>query len=160
MKPAAKEITAADIAKELKVSPRVARAKLRAAGIRAPHELLNFDMVELRKLPQTRALNENKLRSLEPDMVWWVNCLTRGAITGSTWKELIPRKDVFSSFKGTLPPSIRERSTETSLGIFLRKVIPADKRPRLASRRGEYWLPDLSECRNYFQKAFKVRLGV
>jgi hypothetical protein len=32
-----KEITAADIAKELKVSPRVARVKLRAAGIRAPY---------------------------------------------------------------------------------------------------------------------------
>jgi hypothetical protein len=31
------DITAADIARELKVSPREARAKLRAAGIRAPY---------------------------------------------------------------------------------------------------------------------------
>lgn len=32
------EISAADIAKELKVSPRIARVKLRAAGIRAPYK--------------------------------------------------------------------------------------------------------------------------
>ncbi|HEY7243578.1 MAG TPA: hypothetical protein VH678_06800 [Xanthobacteraceae bacterium] len=32
------DITAADIAKELKVSPREARMKLRAAGIRAPYK--------------------------------------------------------------------------------------------------------------------------
>lgn len=32
------EITAAGIAKELKVSPREARVKLRAAGIRAPYK--------------------------------------------------------------------------------------------------------------------------
>jgi hypothetical protein len=33
-----KEISAADIAKSLGVSPRVARMKLRAAGIRAPYK--------------------------------------------------------------------------------------------------------------------------
>jgi hypothetical protein len=119
------------------------------------HELLNFDMVDLRKLPQTQGLNDNKIQSLDPDMAWWANCLERGAITGGAWKERISREDVLSSYVGAMSWAAADRSTQTSLGIFLRKVLPEVRDPR-----GDYIMPPLSKCREYFERKFKVRLGL
>jgi hypothetical protein len=127
----------------------------RGGRARLLHDLMNFDMVELRDLPQTRALKENKLKSLGPDMKWWVNCLERGAITGGVWNERITRDNVFASYRGAMPNSFSDRSTRTELGIFLRKVTPW-----LRGSRGEYMLPTLKECRDHFHKLFQVRIGV
>ena len=88
-------------------------------------------------------------------MAWWVNCLERGAITSGEWRERIKREDVLSSYVGAVSYAMADKSTQTTVGIFLRKVLPWVRDPR-----GDYVIPPLEECRQHFEKTFKVRLGL
>ncbi|CAN0591265.1 unnamed protein product, partial [Laminaria digitata] len=58
------------------------------------HHLLNFDFsdIDLRKIPTTAALFEQKIASLPPVETWWFTCLQRGWI-GPPEANAIERSD-------------------------------------------------------------------
>lgn len=47
-----------------------------------------------------------------------------------------------------------DRSTQTMVGMFLRKVVPT-----LYSKRNDFILPELDECIEYFEERYKLTLS-
>jgi hypothetical protein len=133
------------------------------------HHLLNVDLskVNLRKIPMTAALLDQKFASLNPEQSWWLDTLSRGELP---WGCIdvngkCPRQRLFDAYiRHAAKQGARRRSIETTLGIFLRKYVPG-----LTGREGFYkhhWdasgstlkeaygylyqFPTLKECRAAF----------
>ena len=129
-------------------------------------DLLAFDLrtVNLREIPRTAALLEQKLRSLDPIESWWVDRLMAGAPTREHegWAELVPRAALFDDhLKAAERTGVRRRPDETSFGMKLRKLVPGltESRPRLdvdgmgtLKRVRCYGLPSLADCRAAFEE--------
>ena len=128
-------------------------------------DLLAFDLskVNLRKIPKTEALLEQKIRSLKHVERWWLDCLHRGSIfrQGGDWQAEIAKPHVFAEYLADGDRAgIRHRSGETELGIALRKLIPGLREGRKNVRvdDGEFkrqrtWLmPSLADCRSGFEE--------
>ena len=128
-------------------------------------DLLAFDLssVDLRHIPRTAALLEQKIHSLDPIDGWWLDRLMAGAPTRKTstwpteiWTDLV-RDDYFESSDRM---GVRRKSAETVLGARLKKLVPRLLRVRRycdtpdGSRRVWcYLLPTLSDCRASFETA-------
>ncbi|GEP09845.1 primase-helicase family protein [Methylobacterium gnaphalii] len=159
----------------LDVNPRVAQnsayfaeldAELRNGGREALlHDLLAFDLstVDLRKVPRTDALLEQKILSLDGVDGWWLDRLMSGSPTSKLdhWPHEVGvdemRDDYFAASERR---GLRRKSAETVLGARLRKLIPRLNRVRryedydMGRRRVWFYaLPTLSECRAAFEKA-------
>ena len=140
------------------------------------HHLLNFDLssVNLREIPQTTALVEQKLSTLTAEQGWWLDTLTRGELSGGCTDEgCCPVRRLFDDYiKHAQKQGVRRRSIETQLGIFLRKHVPGlrrvegtyDLRDRGPYSKAEgtegyvYVLPPLAECRAAFAKALQSKI--
>ncbi len=118
------------------------------------YELMHFDMVDLRELPQTKELRDNKAHSLTKDQAWWVRCLERGTILGDGWPSLIDREAVLHAYCEDVRDRNAGKSTQTSLGILLNELVPDLGKPR-----GAYRLPDLDVCIDHFEKRFKMKIS-
>lgn len=141
-------------------------AELDAGGYRALlADLLAFDLsdVNLRKIPKTEALLEQKIRSLRHIERWWLDCLHRGSIfrAGSDWPAEIPKPHVFSEYLADGDRAgVRHRSGETELGISLRNLVPGLRDGRKSIRvegddfqRVRTWkMPPLDACRAHFEE--------
>ena len=137
------------------------------------HHLLNFDLstVNLREIPKTAALVDQKLSSLDPEQGWWIDMLMRGELPGGCDEpDQCPAPRLVDSYIKHAQQMGRRRSIETKLGIFLRKMVPGLKRVkgsydiprrRLGEEEGGgkpgyiYILPSLVECRAEFAKALQ-----
>lgn len=128
-------------------------------------DLLAFDLskVNLRKIPKTEALLEQKIRSLKHVERWWLDCLQRGSIFrgGADWQTEIAKPIVFAEYLADGDRAgVRHRSGETELGIALRKLIPGLREGRKNVRiddgdikRQRTWLlPSLDDCRSMFEE--------
>ncbi len=137
------------------------------------HELQTFDLsrVDLRHIPQTRALMEQKLESLAATDSWWFDCLARGSIKvgGETWETEISMDDIVVSYgKAMDAMNVRFRALRTKLGMALhRRLCPGVVARRLTVARWEadayggghtvtrrphgFVLPPLAECRTAFE---------
>jgi hypothetical protein len=158
--------TVADLARDNHGYFAEMQAELDAGGYEALlADLLAFDLakVNLRKIPKTEALLEQKIRSLKHVERWWLDCLQRGSIhrSGSDWQAEIAKPHVFSEYLADGDRAgVRHRSGETELGIALRKLVPSLKEGRKSIRTddGEFkrlrtWLmPSLDECRSIFEE--------
>jgi hypothetical protein len=135
------------------------------------HELLTFDLskIELRVIPKTDALLEQKIASMTAEQAWWLDMLHSGQLPGD--REGIgkcPAEYLTESYlKHAQKQGARRRAIETQLGIFLGKVT-ARKRKKLLMETYEVWdvatfgwkpkrgtvhqFPSLGECRDAFQK--------
>jgi hypothetical protein len=127
-------------------------------------DLLSFDLasVNLRQIPRTDGLLEQKIRSFNPVEAWWYRRLEAGATTKGrdVWRTPIPTSTLYSDFlEDAERVGIRRKSWETEFGIALRKLIPGLIRRRetiyeegegYSSRPWCYVLPDLAECREHF----------
>ncbi|MTK12690.1 MAG: hypothetical protein F8N39_11575 [Clostridiaceae bacterium] len=137
-----------------------------------------FDLasVDLRKIPATSALFEQKVSSLDPIPSWWYERLQAGSPTAhlSNWPGSMPTTHLYSSYVNYAERlGVRRKATPTQFGIALRRLIPSVpefKRVRLSVQQygpnGEelcdangnpimkrdwgYTLPDLGVCRLYF----------
>lgn len=141
------------------------------------HELLALDLssVNLRAIPSTTALHEQKIASLQPIDSWWCDRLRAGAILrrAEGWPDTIPCADLHADFLAHAEKTgVRRRSTETALGIRLRKLVPGLYRKEaswteptdhfdaagvriVVTKRGyRYHLPDLAACRAAFEAEF------
>lgn len=127
------------------------------------YDLLNFDLsqVDLRKIPRTAGLLEQKLRSLDSVDSWWFERLSAGTTTraGSTWLDEIAADILFDDYLATAEKiGIRRKAEQTAFGIKLRKLVPGLQRvrriweadPANIKRTWCYALPDLDACRQAY----------
>src|SRR5262249_23588410 len=131
-------------------------------------ELLNFDLssVNLRKIPRTAALLEQKFASATPEQAWWLDTLKRGELPwGTDEPGTCLKKRLFRRYlEHARERGVSRRSTETMLGIFWAKHVPGlDGRVLVnyvasyslsgkeTKRRGRgYKFPPLDKCRKAF----------
>ncbi len=134
-------------------------------------DLLAYDLdaagaPNLRVIPKTQALLEQKLRSLDAVTSWWFERLSDGTTTrrSGVWRELIAADILFDDFLHMAEKiGVRRKADRTSFGIKLRKLIPGIKRIQrmVAIDLGDgstamrlrwcYELPELEQCRAAFE---------
>lgn len=138
------------------------------------------DDVNIRVIPRTVALTEQKIQSLGSEGKWWLDQLMAGIIpmcigTGKDdVKDLVlanvcPIDELFESYlKHARDTGNSRRSAETSLGIFLQRVIPGVKRERRTVRSAKrswehgqrkyiYQIASLAECRSKFDELLNTQ---
>lgn len=116
------------------------------------HDLLAFDLsgIDLRKIPRTGALLEQKLLSMKPEEQWWFAVLQRGYIAGALtpWESRISKETVSDGFIDYAQRhGWPRRASETTLWGFIRDVAPPvweGGRPRCVM------FPPLAACREHF----------
>jgi hypothetical protein len=158
----------------LDVNPRCAQnhdyfrdmeAELAAGGLRRLlFDLLNFDLskVNLRQIPRTRALLEQKMRSLDPLHAWWSNCLMGGAQTrnADSWSQEVPIAALYDDYVRTCEAMGAGRKRDVgTFGTQMGKLAPGLVRRQVRRRYDEndqarrvwvYSFPSLIVCRNAF----------
>lgn len=129
------------------------------------YDLLHFDLgkVNMRVIPKTNALLEQKIRSLSSVESWWFERLREGTTRAkaSEWETLVECKTLFDDYLDKSDRiGIKRRSAEVEVGIELKKLVPGISVTRIASsnaggptRPRAYKFPDLSVCRAMFENA-------
>jgi hypothetical protein len=123
------------------------------------HRLLNHDLsgVNLRQIPATEALLQQKLHTLEPVERWLFDRLSDGSPISRIyrrWDQPIEKRHVQNDYIGhAVQSGIRRRSDETQLGIKLKKLLPRlNNDARIGPGRARaYLFPPLAECRQRFE---------
>jgi hypothetical protein len=124
------------------------------------HEV-DLEGVDLRDVPQTEALRENKFFSMTPPEKFYFEILCNGRLREdeSTWSSPVPRHllhDQYIEFAKNIGQS--RKSCETELGLTLKKLCPQkmDTEPMIGGKRVLMWdFPDLQTCRNDFDRITK-----
>lgn len=133
------------------------------------HELLTFDLsaVNLRDIPKTGALLEQKIHSLDPVEAWLLERLQDGEPTRGhgLWPGFVSKDAIVDDYiKASERIGINRRSTETQLTMKLLKLLPGLRRARrsVSSENGAstqrvrgYDLPSLAEARREFETAMQ-----
>jgi hypothetical protein len=110
--------------------------------------LLNLDItdVNLRSIPRTSALLDQKLASLTPEQGWWLDILQAGQLPRGVGGGRCPKSAIFDSYtRHARDAGAKRRAIETRLGIFLERYAPGLRRERT-----DYVFPDLKSCRDTF----------
>lgn len=142
-------------------------------------DLLAYDLdapgaPNLRVIPKTQALLEQKIRSLDPIPSWWLDRLVDGSQThrGGAWRVKIPRQTVFNDYqRASERQGVRRRAAQTEFGIHLRRLVPGlkdvqsfedveeigeDGRATITHKRVWcYLFPPHEDCRAAFEAALK-----
>lgn len=121
--------------------------------------LKNFDLskVDINAAPKTQALLDQKVSSLEPFEMWWLNCLVSGRIIGSDfgneWETDLDKDRFRNAFiRYCRESQIRSRlPDERTLGKMLKSVLPSVDASK-KKRDGDilvniYRVPKLDEAR-------------
>ncbi len=131
------------------------------------HFLLHYDgsAVDLRRVPQTAALVDQKALSMTPVQRFWKNCLMHGSNTGMhnpQWLQSVECRLLHKLYREEAEElGTRHRANETELGIQLKKLVPGLRKARRwyenvwptgkdKRRRYEWDFPDLDTCRKAF----------
>lgn len=141
------------------------------------HLLLTFDTsaIDLRKIPNTAALFDQKIASLLPAESWWYSCLQRGWIVegslGSrndaeeeinTWPTWIEIGRVHSSYiLHCEQTGVRHKKSSGQLGSDLRKFANGLERGRGTVGKNRpyiYRFPSLADCRAEFEKRIGTKI--
>jgi hypothetical protein len=138
------------------------------------HLLHNVDCsaVDLRTIPRTAALFEQKVQSMNSEQGWWLDVLRRGILPGD-WEGTgqAPKEFVYRNYtRHGQHRGVLHRALETKLGMFLHKVVPGLTTSRATYRvhpspystefrqGGTYLFPSLAECRAAFEKQLNQEL--
>lgn len=139
-------------------------AEMAAGGLGALlHFLLTFDLsgVDLRRIPATEALLDQKLASLEPLERWWLGKLQQGAFQYSdVWPEEIGKADLYGDYERATS-KIGRPMHETEFGRSIRRICPGigESRPRKGEARVRVFdLPELTICRDAFSELLGTRI--
>lgn len=130
------------------------------------HHLLQVDCsaVNLRQIPNTTALLEQKIASMTTEQAWWLDILRNGTLPNdydgagvSPSKEMYEHYLAYAKSRGT-----QFRKSETALGMFLYKYVPQllrEHRPykdgKILPRIREF--PPLAECRDTFAQLLQAQ---
>ena len=137
------------------------------------HYLLTLDLTgfEVRNVPQTEGLREQKLLTLSTEQEWWYQKLENGALTKRhvAWTAPIFKQDLIDDYLVYAQKiGVARRATATALGRFIKTVCPEgwprsgqktkqytnDDGVRLTERAYAYEFPPLEECRAWWDKKF------
>jgi hypothetical protein len=136
-------------------------------------DLLHFDLntVDLRTIPTTAALLDQKFSSLSPEHGWWLDTLSCGELPwGCNEIGKCPASRLFDRYiRHASKQGVRRRSIEVKLGRFLQKNVPHLVRtdetyetPNGLMQRGYvtqrgyvYTFPPLEQCREHFAKTLQ-----
>ncbi len=122
------------------------------------HDLMNFDLagVEVREIPQTAALLDQKLAGLDTHVAFWLGCLERGTVFDSSddWEGEVRCNQLYEKYRDFAQGlGTRFRLTPEQFGAFLRKMCPALGRRRKRDGQKRLWLyalPSLDQARQDF----------
>lgn len=139
------------------------------------HELLNTDLsgFNVRRVPLTPELLEQKLRSQSTEEAWWYDRLTSGRLLDGDdgWQQEVVADYLHDAYiKATGKTGAKRRATQTVFGMFLETVLPPGSLRRSHPLREVeepsrhphappvvkkkqvlcYGLPDLATCRQWF----------
>jgi hypothetical protein len=150
-------------------------AQMKAGGDQALlYHLLEFDLssVNLRTIPKTAALLDQKVSSLSTEQAWWLDMLKSGTLPwGCNQQGACPKDALFSQYiEHAKDSGARRRSIETQLGMFLGKVVPDLRIQRLTycvkidgitvDKQGRvYTFPPLAKCRKAFESILQQDLA-
>ena len=129
-------------------------AELESGGREAMlHDLLERDLTgfNVRQVPATKELAEQKLQTLTPIELWWYGVLADGTI-GGTWPTRVDRQTLLLLAQEALKKEgVAERSLRIKLGMALKRLLPGGA---VGDRGvgGHYRLPPLATCRAHFCK--------
>ena len=132
-------------------------------------DLLAFDLasVDLRKVPRTDALLEQKIRTLDSVESWWFGRLRSATSTrrAAGWEREVACTSLFSDYIATADQiGVHRKQEETVFGIKMARLLPGgvDRRKRNVQIEDEhgvggafkrvwcYLLPPLAEARAHF----------
>jgi hypothetical protein len=133
---------------------------------RLMHELLTVDLmqIDLRTIPKTEALLEQKIASLSPERAWWLDILERGQLPKADLfiPERCPASALYDDYvQHAQNAGVRRKQIETQIAIFLRKAAPKLRSNvetisvNEAKRGTVYRFPPLAECRKAFAEALQ-----
>jgi len=127
----------------------------------------DFDNINLRQIPLTRALLEQKIRSLGSVDSWWFERLMSGTTgrNSHNWRELIPVQTLFDDYIAVADKvGVKRKAEETVFGMALAKLLPEGVRPvkrttyikdedgtMVQKRVRCYLLPPLAAARAHFE---------
>lgn len=130
---------------------------------------------EVRDVPKTKALHEQKILSMSPDEEWWYRKICNGAILDhqSKWHEEVRKADLLADYVRYMQQiqGPFRRSNETALGKFLIRVCPGlrstqrwasvrelnedDQSTRKVKRRVYFYeFPNLERCRSRWEEIY------
>jgi hypothetical protein len=136
------------------------------------YDLLHFDLnkVDVRTIPKTMALLDQKERSLDSVASWWLGRLEAGTITrhATAWHTgrddsnrkvaQISREALFSDYLETSDRiGVKRRREQTIFGRELHDLVPGLRTDRQFNPDGKrervYVLPTLAECRSSWDES-------
>ena len=122
------------------------------------HDLLAMDLAcfNVRDVPVTEALQEQRKRSLPTLTAWWLECLEEGSLFSDegNWREEVPTSDIMGNYH-LFARSRNERRVESreNVGKFMKKMGATPKRLTVGGQRPQgYVLGTLEEARLAFVK--------
>jgi hypothetical protein len=124
------------------------------------HYLQTYDLstINLRITPKTTALLEQKTATFNAEQDWWYDVLERGALPGLQPKNQCPTDMLHRHYiKRTEQIGAKRRSTETKLGMFLRKAV-GGVLPRSTNTPHMYTFPPLQDCRAHWAKLMQATI--
>jgi Bifunctional DNA primase/polymerase, N-terminal/Family of unknown function (DUF5906) len=133
------------------------------------YHLLNFNLstVNLRSIPKTAALLEQKIEAATPEQAWWLDMLMMGKLPRMYDLNTCLRDDLFRNYiEHAQKQGARRRAIETRVGMFLNKYVGPDLVSReitytagrddddnpIVKQGRAYTLPSLTKCRERFAK--------
>ena len=132
--------------------------------------LLHYDLkdIDLRTIPKTSALVEQKINSLTPEQGWLLDLLVAGTLpSGCNIARQTPCKLLFDHYiKHATSTGARRRGIETKIGLFLKKHVPGLSKVEgtykgLSGKEEHgsiYKFPSLAECRANFAKLMQTEV--
>ena len=140
-------------------------------------QTLDLSSVNLRKVPDTTALAEQKLATMNAEQSWWFDCLRNGTVCDQdeNWRQIVGCKEVRDSYlMHASKRGVKRKSDEVTLGIALKTLAPKFERKRrtfdkwIKAEAGHwkmeptleyaYLLPPLDECRAYFKNLVQMAI--
>ena len=140
------------------------------------HFLMTYDLkgYEVRTVPKTHALQEQKVLSMGPVEEWWFEKLSDGRLgKEDSWPEEVSKDDLnHDMIRYMERQKIMRRPSPSALGKFLVKVMKEgypvafqkmaeisveDGYGQMRARTGRFYfykIPSLTECRDHFDKKF------
>lgn len=131
------------------------------------HDLLQHQSdVNLRAIPGTRALFEQKLLTDNPQRRWWYQVLFDGDLWTpearmDTGEYQIERESLYNSYIAAIDKAgvsrFQSKGFQTQLGMFLKKALPGVYPKDRRSGTSRYWvLPPLADCRRFHAEEYRI----
>ena len=150
---------------------RAIETEKKSGGLEAMlFDLLAYDLSDfrIRSVPQTNALLEQKLQSLDQITTWWYSRLEDGSLlTDYSYWGPVPTQLLYDDFiKSAIKSGGSYRPTDTTFGMKMTSLLPTKdfskkKLKRTLPARGaeyvtdkrisHYLMPDLNTCRKHFE---------